>query len=253
MANGGRFTHCFRSRYRELPMARILQVFAQRIEQRSLGAYGKVIAHYDAFAIVEVARGKGVALNARFPCEDITGHYKLDLGGRRGVPSGVAARHGAIRSGPTRMPDPGFHHYRVQFVGPVKRNWLSRVTGAGGGLRELYRDFTYIVRANARGLATIEALPFVRWVGHLPYQAPAFPGDCVPARRRPFSAPVCAPVSIPSRHSTRRLWAGSRRRPRDWVSKCLRSRPPRARSWCDPGRIWWRAASSCRRFPRCMA
>ena len=62
----------------------------------------------------------------------------------------------------TRMPDTGWHHYLVQFVGPVKRNWLARVRAAGGEPRELYRDFTYIVRANAKALARIEALPFVR-------------------------------------------------------------------------------------------
>ena len=152
-------------------MTRILKVFAHAGEQRALGAFGTVIAHYDAFAVVEVTRGKGAALNARFPCEDITRHYELELGGRRGVPSGPSAKHGARRSGPTRIPDPGYHHYLVQFVGPVKRNWLSRVTNAGGALRELYRDFTYIVRANAKSLAAIEALPFVRWVGHLPYEA----------------------------------------------------------------------------------
>ena len=152
-------------------MARILKVFAQRKEQRSLGGYGTVIALYDAFAIVEVARGKGAALNARFPCEDLTRQYKLDLGGRLVVPSGPAAKQGAGRSGPTRMPSPGYHHYLVQFVGPVKRSWLSRVTGVGGAPRELYCDFTYVVRANARTVAAIEALPFVRWVGHLPYEA----------------------------------------------------------------------------------
>jgi subtilisin family serine protease len=152
-------------------MARILKVFAQGEEQRSLGEFGTIIAHYDAFAIVEVARGKGAALHSRFPCEDLTRHYVLDLGGRRGVPPGTAAKHGAIRPGSTRMPGAGYHHCLVQFVGPVKRNWLSRVTAAGGGLRELYRDFTYIVRANAKAVAAIEALPFVRWVGHLPYEA----------------------------------------------------------------------------------
>jgi serine protease AprX len=49
------------------------------------------------------------------------------------------------------------------------------VAAAGGQPRELYRDFTYIVRANAKGVAAIRALPFVRWVGHLPYDARTSP------------------------------------------------------------------------------
>ena len=152
-------------------MARILKVFAQRPEQKALREYGEVIAQYDAFAIVEVARGKGAALIARFPCEDITDLYKLDLGGKRQVPPGHAAKLSATRrTGPTKVPDAGFHHYLVQFIGPVKRGWLARVAATGGLMRELYSDFTYIVRANGKGVAAIEALPFVRWVGHLPYE-----------------------------------------------------------------------------------
>ncbi len=152
-------------------MARILKVFAHGDEQATLGAYGTVIAHYSAFAVIELARGRGAALQARFPCEDITHQYTLDVSGRRIVPSGPSAKRHNDRSVPPRTPSPGPHHYLVQFVGPVKRNWLARVTAAGGALRELYRDFTYIVRANGRAVATIAALPFVRWVGHLPHGA----------------------------------------------------------------------------------
>jgi subtilisin family serine protease len=152
-------------------MARILKAFAVGPEQKSLADYGSVIARYDAFAIVEVARGKGAALAARFPCEDVTDQYKIALGGKSAVPPGVAAKRTAKRSAATKLPSSGFHHYLVQFVGPVKRTWLSRVSAAGGALRELYSDFTYIVRANAKAVAAMEALPFVRWVGHLPYDA----------------------------------------------------------------------------------
>src|SRR6266496_1402970 len=165
-------------------MARILKVFAQGPEQRSLADYGDVIARYDAFAIVEVARGKGVSLRSQFPCEDITAQYDLAFGGRRAAPPpGAAAKSVTKRAGPTRAPTPGYHHYLVQFVGPVKRGWLARITAVGGGVRELYRDFTYVVRANARTVAAIEALPFVRWVGHLPYEARIASGLRASARR----------------------------------------------------------------------
>lgn len=165
-------------------MARILKVFAQGPEQKSLGDYGTVIARYDAFAIIEVARGKGAALTSRFPCEDITRQYDLAFGGKRAAPPpGAAAKSVARRSGPTKAPSPGYHHYLVQFVGPVKRGWLARITAVGGSVRELYRDFTYVVRANARAVAAIEALPFVRWVGHLPYEARVAIGLRASARR----------------------------------------------------------------------
>ncbi len=174
-------------------MARILKVFAPGPEQKLLADYGAVIAGYDAFAIVEVARGKRAALTSRFPCEDITSQYDLAFGGKRAAPPpGAAAKSVMRRSGPTKAPSPGHHHYLVQFVGPVKKGWLARITAVGGGVRELYRDFTYVVRADARTVAAIEALPFVRWVGHLPYEARV-------ARGLRASAPRVAP-KLPRTH-----------------------------------------------------
>ena len=152
-------------------MARILKVFAQGPEQATLAQFGTLIARYDAFAIVDVARGKVAPLTSAFPTEDLTNRYKLELNGRSVVPAAKSTIEGPAARKATRMPDAGWHHYLVQFMGPVKRNWLARVRGAGGEPRELYRDFTYIVRANAKALARIEALPFVRWTGHLPYEA----------------------------------------------------------------------------------
>ena len=96
-------------------MARMLKVFAQGPEQKSLGDYGTVIARYDAFAIVEVARGKGAALTSRFPCEDITRQYDLAFGGKRAAPPpGAAAKavapalrpHEGAESGLSPLPRP---------------------------------------------------------------------------------------------------------------------------------------------------
>src|SRR5262245_56584006 len=127
-------------------MPRVLKVFAQGNDQRLLADYGQVLAGYDAFAIVEPARGNATALRRRFPTEDISAQYALP----------VAA--------PSKGPTQRAHHYLVQFVGPVKRQWLARVKRQGGELREPYSDFTYVVRANLAVVEALRTLPFVRWV-----------------------------------------------------------------------------------------
>ena len=147
-------------------MSRVFKVFARGPEQKELTKYGPVLASYDAFAIVEPARGKARAMQRRFPSEDISSQYELPVA--RGLRKGKAKRraNGAV-SGPTRGP----HHYLVQFVGPVKRQWLSAVKKQGGQPREPYRDFAYVVRADLKTAQALLELPFVRWVGHLPHEA----------------------------------------------------------------------------------
>ena len=150
-------------------MARILKVFAYGKEQAQVGEYGTVFAKYDAFVLLEPARGKTALLMARFPVEDLTGQYELNLGPGLKVrmgPSGTAVP-GRKTARATRAPSAGYHHYLVQFAGPVKPQWLGGVRRAGGQMREVYRDFTYVVRANARGVAAITNLRYVRWVGQI--------------------------------------------------------------------------------------
>ncbi len=149
----------------EAQLSRVFKVFAQGGEQDELAAYGTVLARYGAFAIVEPRRGQGSALKRRFPSEDISAQYVL--------PSLVARRAPARKRGKRagRAWVAGPHHYVVQFVGPVKRQWLARLARTGAQLREPYRGFSYIVRADQKQAEALAALPFVRWVGHLPHQA----------------------------------------------------------------------------------
>lgn len=176
-------------------MARILKVFAYGGEQDRIGEYGTILARYDAFVLLEPARGKTSLLMVRFPVEDITPQYDLNLGGGirigAGTSRGPAAGRKAARA--TRAPSPGYHHYLVQFAGPVKAAWLAGVRRAGGQVRELYRDFTYVVRANARGVTAISGLRYVRWVGHLPVATRLSPR----LRRAPGSR---EPASLPRTH-----------------------------------------------------
>ena len=157
-------------------MARVLKVFGSADERKQLAAKHKLLADYDAFTLLEVAdqHAKGVARSHLV--EDITQQYQLPIGDTvadtrqpRITARGVARPHRAYEG--VKSPGPGRHHYIVQFVGPIKKAWLTRVRKAGGEPRAPYEGFAYVVRMDKKALAAVAALPVVRWVGHLPASA----------------------------------------------------------------------------------
>lgn len=147
----------------------ILRIFATGAEQRDLAKQFTVIQSYPGFLLADVPKKDKYPELKGWLYEDITDQYEIRLPdpahkGRTVKLSNVAAEKA--------KPFPkGRHHYLVQFVGPIKRSWLSAVTTAGGELREPYGGFTYIVRANEKKARAIRELPIVRWIGHLPYDA----------------------------------------------------------------------------------
>jgi serine protease AprX len=177
-------------------MPLILKVFCSGAEQERVAALGRVVARYDAFVVLEMNEDDARRLAASHPVEDITGQYAIGSEGGSidttpAVPATAGARapRAAKRAAPLT---PGPHHYLVQFVGPIKAEWLAAVKKAGGQAREPYSDFTYVVRADEKALARIRALPVVRWVGHLPYAnriAPSLAGA------RPVAADPAGPDS----------------------------------------------------------
>ncbi|HEX7126983.1 MAG TPA: S8 family serine peptidase, partial [Thermodesulfobacteriota bacterium] len=128
-------------------------------------------------------------LAARYPVEDLTDHFTLEIGGRavdtsrpRVDRAGRARAHPDLPRG--RPLGRGPHHYVVQFIGPIKAPWLDAVRRAGGEPREPFGDFAYVVRASDAALRRIAALREVRWVAHLPYRARIEPGAWEAAGRR---------------------------------------------------------------------
>jgi hypothetical protein len=155
-------------------MAKILKVFADRAEYPSLKAAYKVIETYDAFIVLEAGDAAAKTLAAKYPVEDLTSEYELQFGERpvdtsqpRITEAGDVKPHPAYKG--VKKPGPGPHHYVVQFIGPIKPGWVNKVRSAGGQPRTPYGSFAWIVRATDAALKKIAALPFVRWVGHLPY------------------------------------------------------------------------------------
>lgn len=187
-----------------------LKVFAAASGADKVLEHARLVERYPAFLVVEASPKAAATIAREFPVEDITGQYEIRFGSetvdtkapRIGARGRVMA-HEAYRG--ARPPGAGPHHYVVQFVGPVKARWLDRLRRTGAKIRSPFGGFAYVVRATPALLPTIAALPFVRWMGHLPYRARIAPGVIAPApartmlpRRRPrpgvYTVDVFAPA-----------------------------------------------------------
>ncbi len=157
-------------------MDRMLKVFCTGEAQSALAKEYRVIERYQGFVLIQAPKSAVTRIARQYPVEDITDLYTIHAVDRvintsrpRVDRTGKARAHPAYRD--VKPLRPGRHHYLVQFIGPVKDAWVRGVKRAGGEPRTPYQDFVYVVRADEKALARIVALPFVRWVGHLPHRA----------------------------------------------------------------------------------
>ncbi len=171
-------------------MSRLAKVFCTGADQDQLADKYQVLERYEGFALTEVPEESMSQLSREYPIEDITDLYTLRVGERTIDTSRprLDAR-GRLHSHPSYTGTPrlpaGRHHYLVQFIGPIKAGWLKAVQQAGGEVRASYADFTFVVRAEEATLRHIAALPFVRWVGHLPHLDRVAPSVFRGIRRKP--------------------------------------------------------------------
>jgi hypothetical protein len=166
-------------------MDRMLKVFVSGQAQEDLASRYPVIERYDAFLLLDVPEEQARELAAQHLVEDITDAYRIPLGGQSAttIDSSLPriTERGTTRSHPAyagqRRLTPGPHHYLVQFIGPVKPEWLAAVADAGGEIVDNYEGFTVVVRSTQEAIGRIAALPCVRWAGHLPPDARLEVGD----------------------------------------------------------------------------
>lgn len=153
-------------------MDRTLKVFVEGDAREELREKHDFLEEYDAFVLLKAAPAAASKLARAYPLEDISDQFAIVMEAKeiatpsRFGKSGVAAR---AKQG-KKAPDKKRHHYLVQFVGPIKRQWLSAIRKVKGEVRKPYEGFTYVVRADAPTMERIRVLPFVRWVGHLPHE-----------------------------------------------------------------------------------
>jgi hypothetical protein len=167
-----------------------LKVFVTGDDQERVPGVSRVIERYDGFVVVEASEEAAAALQGSYLIEDITDQYAITLPETRietSIPR-IDAR-GRNRAHPaykgTATLTPGSHHYLVQFIGPIKPEWLDGVRGVGAEIRAPQGDFTYVVNAASDQIARIAALPYVRWTGHLPFRDRVSPTAREFAGRKP--------------------------------------------------------------------
>src|SRR5258706_4959197 len=156
-------------------MKNILKVYTEKKNIAAIREAARIIESYDAFVLVEADERTSRSLARKFPVEDITAQYDLSFGDRRIATSqprinsaGSTRAHAAYRS--ERPLKPGPHHYVVQFIGPIKQNWLTKIRATGAKLREPRGNFAYVVWAKEPMVRKVAGMSFVRWLGHLPYE-----------------------------------------------------------------------------------
>ena len=136
-------------------MHRTLKVFCTGADQERLAETYQVVARYEGFVIVEIAKNKMADLARRYPVEDITDLYLIQVGDRtidtaqpRIDAKGKLRTHPAYKGIKKLSTAP--HHHLVQFIGPIKEEWLKEIKKAGGEPRAPHGVFTYVVRSDAK-------------------------------------------------------------------------------------------------------
>src|SRR5262245_61877679 len=131
-------------------MNRILKVFVTEADQDAVANAHHLVERYDAFVVVEASERAAKAIASTHLTEDITDQYTITVDGRElstGAP--LPSAKALDRAAPVaKAPDSKRHHYIVQFVGPVKDEWIAALKKAGGEVREPRSGFSYVVRAN---------------------------------------------------------------------------------------------------------
>ena len=151
---------------------RTAKIFCSKTEAEQLGDSIQVIETYPGFVLAQADPKVLAKVARRFPLEDITdqfeirtGHRTIDTAKPRVDASGKVHAHVAYQG--IKKLGPGKHHYLVQFIGPVKKSWLTALTRLGAEPRVPFDHFAYVVRCTSATLTRIANAPYVRWVGHL--------------------------------------------------------------------------------------
>ncbi len=179
-------------------MNRTIKVFCTGAQQDQLAEKYRVVETYQGFVVVEVGEDQVAEIAQQYPLEDITDLYEIRAG--ESVLDTSQPRldaKGKLRAHPSykgvKKLSAGPHHHFVQFIGPIKEEWLQAVKKAGGELRVPREGFAYIVRADAQTLARISALPFVRWVGHFSHKDRIEPAVLAGRKRKPGDVSAALP------------------------------------------------------------
>ena len=145
-------------------------IYANKRQQRTLkGQVSSVLTTYADSMLVEVTAQQLERLtDDGYSIEVLDGIDEIDVGGEiidtSTSPQSVAKA--AVGTRGVAAMDPIPHHYLVQFIGPIKDEWLQAVAEAGAVLREPLPSYAYVVELSGDAFETVQRLDFVRWIGY---------------------------------------------------------------------------------------
>ena len=144
---------------------------------------------YGSFQWLPAATANAQSLrDAGISVGEIESPFVLDLGGQHFDP--LLSR--PTSSAPVQTSGPDWR--LVQFRGPVKPEWLTRLRDSGVIPAQYIHPFSYVVWSDAAGLARAQTQPEVRWSG-------AFdPEFRVSPQQRHFDAALRPTMMLASRH-----------------------------------------------------
>lgn len=151
---------------------RTAKIFCSKAEVERLGGSLEILEAYPGFVLARAEPRVLAKVAQRVPLEDITDQFVIRMG-RRNIDTRKARvdESGKVRAHPAYKGvaklKPGKHHYLVQFIGPIKKSWLSALKKLGAEPRAPFDNFVYVVRCTSAALERVAKAPYVRWVGHL--------------------------------------------------------------------------------------
>lgn len=145
-------------------------IYANKRQQRTLkGQVSSVLTTYADSMLVEVTAQQLERLtDDGYSIEVLDGIDEIDVGGEI-IDTSVSPPSISTAAVGTRgvsAMDAVPHHYLVQFIGPIKDEWLQAVAEAGGTLREPLPSYAYVVELSEDAYETVHRLDFVRWIGY---------------------------------------------------------------------------------------
>jgi serine protease AprX len=151
-------------------MLQTVLIYAEARQRKRLARAGivgeAILAEYDDYVLAEIsdeqleqlrALGYEVEVQAQYPAMRVRGRLVAARTGEAPLPPAEAALppgeeilHIVAEGPPPEVLGPGHHYYLVQFVGPVKSEWLEEIEAHGGRLEEPVPPRGYIVGLDAQ-------------------------------------------------------------------------------------------------------
>ncbi len=150
-------------------------IYANKRQRKQLAKQGVTfLAEYDDYVLAEIAaeqvdalRTQGFEIEVREPTPTVSVRGRPLALAPATRDFGVTAAEVVPQGLSPETYGPGPHYYLVQFVGPIKPEWLTQIEAHGATLQEPTPPYGYIVgleEASYNWLTTEAS--YVRWVGH---------------------------------------------------------------------------------------